>query len=116
VLPGLKEYDLEANLIRSYPEILFQEVDHLDARNRVDLRIYSVPRYPGIKYYLKQTSDGQEERIYLISENGSASIQHYVKPGDTLQKKVEIIVEIPTQLGNIMVKNLSYDVRVNNSH
>lgn len=115
VLPGLKEYDRKGILISGYPEIRFKEEDHLDARNRVDLRIYSVPKYSGIKYFLKQKSHGQDSRISLISENGSALTQHYVKPGDTLRKKIEILAEIQTKLGNIMVKDLSYDLSVSNS-
>ena len=57
-----------------------------------------------------------ESRIYLIYENGSALTQHYVKPGNTLQKKVEIIAEIPTELGNIMIRDLRYDLTVSNLH
>jgi len=70
---------------------------------------------PGIKYYTVQREPGRESRIYLISEDGSALTQHYVRPGDTLHKKIEIIAEIPTELGNVMVRYYSYDLSVSNS-
>lgn len=63
---------------------------------------------------LKKRENGQESRIYLISENGSAMTQYYVKPGNTIHEKIEIIAEIPTELGNIMVRDLSYDLVVSN--
>jgi hypothetical protein len=116
LLPGLKEYHRDGTLVTDYPEILFRVEDHLADRNRVDLHMYPMPDRPGIKYYVKQSSNGQESRVYLISENGSASMQFYVSPGDTLHKKVEIIAEIPTELGNTMVRELGYDLTVAHPH
>ena len=43
-------------------------------------------------------------------ENGKASLQYFVKPGDMLNKKIEIIAEIPTYFGNIMAKRLLGEV------
>ena len=116
ILPGLKEYRMDGTLVTDYPEICFEMEDHLKDRNRVDLRIYSDPKISGIKYYLKQEESEHESRIYLISENGSALIQRYVKPGNTLHQKIEIIAEIPTELGNVLVKDLSHDLTVNNPY
>lgn len=115
-LPGLKEYHEDGTLVSEYPEILFEQEDHLQERNRLDLRIYSSPAISGIKYYLKQGNTENESRIYLISEKGSALIQHFVKPGDLLSKRIEIIAEIPTELGNVLVKHLSYNLRISNPY
>ena len=38
ILPGLKEYHEDGTLVSGYPEILFQVEDHLEARNRLDLK------------------------------------------------------------------------------
>ena len=116
ILPGLKEYDRKGKLVSDYPEIRFKEEDHLESRSRVDLIVSPNPEYPGIKYYLKQRNNGKEERIYLISEKGVALTQHYIQPGSSLKKKVEIIAEIPTELGNTMVKDLVYDLTVSNPY
>jgi hypothetical protein len=57
---------------------------------------------------------GNQSRVYLISEKGSAMLQFYVKPGETINENIEITAEIPTELGNILVKNLSYKLIVSN--
>ena len=66
----------------------------------------------GIKYYLLGEENGKTTRVYLISENSSASMQFYLEPGDTLRRTVEILAEIPTELGNIMAKKLTYKLLV----
>lgn len=111
ILQGLKEYQADGTLVTGYPEIQFTVEDHLKTLNRIDLRIRSTPVRQGIRYYLKQRNEGHESRIYLISENGSAVVRRYVKPGSTLQETIEIIAECPTELGNVMVREVSYDLK-----
>jgi hypothetical protein len=114
-LPGLKEYNRDGTLITDYPEIRFRQDDHLSSRNRLDLHIYSTPVNSGIKYYIIQRTHDEESRVYLISEKGTARRQYYIMPGETLNKKVEIIAEIPTKLGNVMVKRVTHEMNVRNS-
>lgn len=114
VLPGLREYDSEGNLITSYPEIRFREISHLATRDRIDLQIYCPERNRGVKYFLLDQTGGGNGRTYLISENSSAILQYYLKPGDTLDKRVEIIAEIPTRLGNVMARKVSYHLTATN--
>jgi antitoxin component YwqK of YwqJK toxin-antitoxin module len=114
VLPGLKEYDREGTLITAYPEIHFREIDHLASRNRMDLEIYCSEKDRGVKYFLSdQKSDGNG-RTYLISENSRALIQFYVQPGEILDRQVEVIAEIPTELGNVLARKLTYHLVVKN--
>ena len=110
VMPGLKEYRRGGSPVTDYPFIQFELEDHLEKWKRVDLSLHSKPMNPGIKYYLKQGDD----RIYLISEDGSASIHRIVMPGNTLSEHLEFIAEIPTKLGNILVKEVYYDLDVSN--
>lgn len=116
VSPGLKEYTREGALITDYPEFRFREAHALERSHRVALIIFTMPGTPGTKYYLKTRSNGQEGRIYLISEGGSASIRRFVLPGTTLNEKVEIITEIPTALGNVLVKHADYHLLVSNPY
>jgi len=111
-LPGLLEYDITGNQLTSYPEIHFREMNHLASKNRIDLEIYSPEKKRGIKYYLIETIEGERSRTYLISEKSAASLQYYVKPGDSLNKKVEIEAQIPTELGNTMIQIHSYNLTV----
>ena len=108
VLPGLKEYNKDGTLVTSYPEVAFRELNYLETKNRIDLEIYCSENLSGIKYFLLEKDAGRTSRVYLITENGKASLQYYVKLGDMLNKQVEIIAEIPTYFGNIMAKKLSY--------
>jgi hypothetical protein len=114
VLPGLKEYDSEGNLIKSYPEIRFREINRLATRDRIDLQVYCTERNRGVKYFLLDQTGGGNGRTYLISENSSAMLQYYLKPGGTLDKRVDIIAEIPTQLGNVMARKVSYHLSATN--
>ena len=114
VLPGLKEYTRNGILITEYPEVRFREIDHLKERNRIDLEIYTDPvRYP-VKYYRTQPGTGHKDRVYLISERGKALLQFYVKPGEKLEEEVEITAEIPTELGNTLVRYLTYTLKIRN--
>lgn len=112
VLPGLKEYDENGNLITDYPAIQFREIDHLATRNRIDLEISCSEKDRGVKYYLLEEDHEETGRVYLISENSTAIMQYYVKPGETMNKRVEILAEIPTALGNIMARQLGYLLQV----
>lgn len=114
VQPGLEEFDRQGVLIDDYPEIKFREFDHLASRNRIDLEMYCTRKGIGVKYYRRITDMGNQSRVYLISEKGSAMLQFYVKPGETINENIEITAEIPTELGNILVKNLSYKLIVSN--
>jgi hypothetical protein len=114
VLPGLKEYLRDGTLIISYPEIRFREEDQLDTHNRIDLIISCTQKSIGVKYYLLESTESINDRIYLISENGSASLQYYVKPGESIDREIRIAAEIPTELGNVYVRLLSYHLMASN--
>ena len=74
-------------------------------QNQDDFSSSTEPEYvqgavlPGLKEY---------------DEEGAASMQFYVNPGETLSKKIEILAEIPTELGNIMVEKLKYHLYASN--
>jgi hypothetical protein len=111
-LPGLKEYTQEGALIKEYPEVQFREIDHLAARSRIDLEISCTWKKGKMKYFVLQKEEGKISRIYLITENGSTTMQFYLPPGEALDKQVDILAEIPTDLGNILVLERSYQLSV----
>ena len=112
VLPGLKEYKLDGTPITLYPDVKFRKIDHLASRNRVDLEISCTKRRSGVKFYVVSEENEISERVYLITENDQALLQFYVKPGEVLDKKVEILAEIPTELGNILAKQYTYQLKI----
>ena len=112
VSPGLKEYDQEGNLITSYPAVEFREIDHLASQNRVDLEVSCNKKRSGVKFYVLKEEEGRTSRIYLITENDRAVLQYYVKPGELLHKKVDILAEIPTELGNTLVRKYTYELNI----
>jgi antitoxin component YwqK of YwqJK toxin-antitoxin module len=114
-LSGLKEYDKEGELLVSYPTVEFREVDHLASNDRIDLEIHCSKPYNGTKYFLINGENRKVNRTYLITEKGFALVQFYIKPGETLSKKVEIISEIPTELGNVYVKRYTYLLSARNN-
>lgn len=114
VLPGLKEYNEDGSLITSYPEIRFREIDRLAAFGRYELEMSCAEKNRGIKYFLVDQTGGGSGRVYIISENSRALLQYYVRPGESLDKNIEIIAEIPTELGNVMARKLTYHLQVSN--
>ena len=114
VLPGLKEYDEDGTLVTSYPDVQFREINLLASNNRVDLEIYCTKKRSGVKLYVLKEENGKTDRIYLITEHDSALLQYYVQPGEELNKKVEILAEIPTELGNVLARKYSYQLSVSN--
>jgi len=114
VLPGLKEYNKDGTLVTSYPDIQFREIDLLASNNRVDLKIFCTKKRSGVKFYVLKEENGTTSRVYLITENDSALLQYYVNPGEVLNRKVEILAEIPTQLGNVLARKYSYLLSISN--
>ena len=115
-LPGLKEYELDGTLVNAYPEVKFREIDHLASRNRIDLEISCTMTRGKMKYFVLDQEEGRTSRVYLITENGRATMQFYVQTGETLDMKVDILAEIPTDLGNILVLELPYQLSVKNEY
>lgn len=111
---GLKEYDKEGKLINSYPTVEFKELNHLASHDRIDLEIQCSKPYNGTKYFLVNGKNEKANRTYLITEKGNALIQFYVRPGETLNKRVEIMAEIPTEQGNVYVKRYSHSLNARN--
>jgi len=114
VLPGLKEYNEDGTLVTAYPEVQFRELDFLASNNRVDLEIYCTKKRSGVKFFIINEKDGETSRVYLITEHDSALLQFYVNPGEVLNREVEILAEIPTELGNILARKYSYQLNVSN--
>ena len=114
VLPGLKEYDEDGTLVTSYPDVQFREINLLASSNRVDLEIYCTKKRSGVKFYVLKEENQKTDRIYLITEHDSALLQYYVNPGEVLNQKLEILAEIPTELGNVLARKYSYQLSVSN--
>ena len=112
VLPGLREYDRSGRLITDYPGVEFREIDHLASLNRMDLEISCTKRNSGVKFYKLNVENGDTSRVYLITENGKALLQYYVKSGEELHERIDILAELPTELGNIRAEKYSYLLEV----
>ena len=52
------------------------------------------------------------DRVYLISERGSALLEYYLEPGESIDKNLYIMAEIPTALGNVFVREISYHLKI----
>jgi antitoxin component YwqK of YwqJK toxin-antitoxin module len=113
VLPGLKEYNMDGSLETDYPEVNFREIDLLASKNRIDLEISCTQERNGIRYFILEKEGESQNRTYLITEKGLASLQYYVKPGDILKKTIHILAEIPTKHGNTLAQKYSYQLIAN---
>lgn len=112
ILPGLKEYTEDGTLLSTYPEIQFREYNFLASKNRLDLEIYCTKNRSGVKFFILHEKDGETSRVYLITEHDSALLQYYVNPGEVLNRRVEILAEIPTELGNVLARKYSYQLSI----
>ena len=112
VLPGLKEYTIDGELITDYPGVEFREIDHLASSQRIDLEISCTKSRSGIKFYVLRQENEVMDRVYLITEKDKALMQFYVRPGQTLSRKIYILAEIPTELGNVLSRTYSYELNI----
>ena len=108
VIPGLKEYTRDGSLVTDYPDVEFREINQLASKNIMDLEMFCTEKGRSIKFYLLKQNLDKTDRIYLITENASASLRFYVKPGDVLDERVEILTETYTDFGNILTRKHSY--------
>ncbi len=51
---------------------------------------------------------------FNITEKGEALLDLYVKPGETLNRTIEIMSEIPTELGNVYVTRYTHQLNTIN--
>jgi len=114
VLPGLKEYSEDGTLLKAYPEIEFKEINLLASKNRLDLEISCTKKRSGVKFFILNEKDGETSRVYLITKEDKALLQFYVRPGEVLDRTVDIMAENPTELGNILARKYSYQLSVSN--
>ncbi|RLD56823.1 MAG: hypothetical protein DRI97_06650 [Bacteroidetes bacterium] len=114
VLPGLKEYKEDGSLVTSYPEIQFKEIDLIASKSRLDLEMSCKKKRSGVKFFILHEKDGVTSRVYLITKDDKALLQFYVRPGEVLDREVDILAEIPTELGNILARKYSYQLSVSN--
>ena len=103
-------YYEDGSLVTSYPDVKFRELDFLASKNR--LEIYCTKKRSGVKFFILDEKDGETSRVYLITEYDSALLQYYVNPGEELNKRVEILAEIPTELGNVLARKYSYRLSI----
>jgi antitoxin component YwqK of YwqJK toxin-antitoxin module len=107
-LPGLKEYDMEGNLVTGYSDVSIRENYQLGNGSTVVIELTCSRKSDKVKFYYLEEENGVKSRIYLISKNGSAVKRFYLNEGEVINKDIYFLVEIPTDLGNTLVKELSY--------
>ena len=68
-----------------------------------------------VKYYhIMVMDDGQQFKSYIPVKAGVALLEYYVAPGKVLMRTLEIYAELPTKLGNTLVKKYSYQLSAKN--
>jgi antitoxin component YwqK of YwqJK toxin-antitoxin module len=114
-LPGLVEYNEDGSKVTDYPEVRIRKIDKLAFENRVILEISSDIKTDKVKYYFQLEFDnGQRSRSYFRSDNGFATLEYRVAPGDVLIKNIEFFAELPTTMGNTQVKKVTYQLAAKN--
>lgn len=115
VLPGLVEYHEDGSLVTSYPEVIFTKTDKLAFENTVYLKISCTKKSARVKYYyVLDLDNGKQAKSYLEAKNGISTLQYIVYPGDILMKTIELYAEIPTEMGNTLVKKYTYHLSAKN--
>lgn len=107
-IPGLKEYDIDGVLVTKYPEVSIRENYKLGNSSNVVLELTCSRKSDKVKFYLLEEENGHTSRVYLITKNGSAVKRFFLREGESINRDIKFLVEIPTDLGNTLVKELSY--------
>ena len=114
-MPGLVEYNEDGSKVSNHPTVRFKKTDKLAFENIVYLEISSSVKSSKVKYFYKiELEDHSAYRSYIESKAGKATLEFYVAPGTILMRKIEIFAELPTKLGNTLVKEFSYQLAAKN--
>lgn len=114
-MPGLVEYNKDGSKVKNHPTVHFKKTDKLAFENTVYLEISASVKSSKVKYFYKVDLDDHSTfRSYLESKGGIASLQFYVAPGTVLMRNIEIYAELPTKLGNTLVKEFNYQLAAKN--
>jgi antitoxin component YwqK of YwqJK toxin-antitoxin module len=99
---GLKEYTEEGQLITSYPEIIFKEVNQIMIADKFVLKISMSNNARKVKFYLDDLNEGKYTKKYMFElpvENGVASQNYHVPPGFMKMEKINVIAVYTTPRG-----------------
>lgn len=113
--PGLVEYKKDGSKVSNHPTVEFKKLDRTASENTVYLEIRSSVRSSKARYFYKADLENHSQyRDYLDSDGGKATLDFYVAPGTSISRKIELYAELPTELGNILVRELSYQLNASN--
>ncbi|MFN2395810.1 MAG: toxin-antitoxin system YwqK family antitoxin [Bacteroidales bacterium] len=116
-VPGLKEYNKDGRLITKEERIVFRLVDKTAFENRFELHMQLSDKARNAQFTREVIKENGEPdfTVGLISEGGTAMLEYYVRPGQSLMQKVHIIAKRKTRLGNTEVFRGQYNLAVENT-
>lgn len=106
LLPGLKEYDKQGNLITKPNGIKFKLKDKTAFDNRLDLELTLADGGKNVQFMVVTEPDqsgDQDELYHVATRNGVGVETYYVLPGYTISKALHYKAERKTRLGNTEV-------------
>jgi antitoxin component YwqK of YwqJK toxin-antitoxin module len=103
------------NVVKRRSDGTVSSVNQVNENNRVH-GIRATYYEDGKTLYSKQTFDKGKKQgpatWYYMDDK--ALLQFYLKPGKVLDRNVDILAEIPTELGNTLARKYSYQLSVSN--
>jgi antitoxin component YwqK of YwqJK toxin-antitoxin module len=115
---GLKEYDIEGNLLKS-PEIIVKEINRLALLNMIVLQVSLSDKNEKVVYYMDDLIDGKylDPKSYKVHvKDGIGTINFQVAPKNTIMQKVSIIAKAQTKYGNTLILHKYYRLAKTNSY
>jgi hypothetical protein len=112
---GTKEYDKKGNLIKKIPDIQFTEIDYLKFEGRFILQIFLSNKSKRVKFYENRTLNTDEKALFPLKiKNGIAEIEYTLLPGYFEMKRIDIVAEYKSNLGNPFLLKGSYNLAIEN--
>lgn len=112
-LPGLVEYDESGNVL-TYPEVRLSKIDKLAFENKVIIVIDCQVSNRKVEMFRSYENDAAGLRAPLEVKKGVARDEFSVRQGDVVMKSMKYIVELNTDYGNTLVREIPYKLAAKN--
>ena len=114
---GLKEYFLSGKLIDNYPKVVIKPKDELLKEDRYILEFSLSDGSHAVEFYRGSLTDGKylsDDAAPIHTADGVAKIYYSLPPGGFVMETLRVVAKIKTDLGNYYLKEVSYNVAVQN--
>ncbi len=110
---GTKEYSKEGNLIKKYPVIKFEEINHIFVEDKFILKVKLSNNSYRVEFFHGNLIEGKylpDNLVEIPDKRGICTFEYYVPPGYVKMEKLNIVARYKTDYGLPYILQKTYNL------